>query len=83
MKFLWGSRGKLIMKFFINDFFMLENEAKKNLMFVSLKVLLFIQNVNLFSNLFLNFEKMKFYEACMHSMTSMYEENSNELVNFL
>lgn len=59
MKFLWGSRGKLIMKFFINDFFMLEKEAKK-LMFVSFKVLLFIQNVNLFSNLFLNFEKIKF-----------------------
>lgn len=33
----WGSRGKLIMKFFINDFLCLKKEAKK-LMFVSFKV---------------------------------------------
>lgn len=59
-----GITRKTYYEIFYKRFFMLEKEAKK-LMFVSFKVLLFIQNVNLFLNLFLKYEKIKFFGACI------------------
>lgn len=51
-------------------------------MFVSFKVLLFIQNVNLFFKFIFKLWKNKILWN-IYCMTWMYEENSNELVNFL